>query len=304
MTDDQALWVPADQVARLEELITSDSEQKEAPLRRDVRSLGVLLGCVLKEQCGDALFEIVENLRETLIEHRELNVGSQESTSKNAGADLMARASELVSRLSLAQAYQTTKAFATYFELTNLAESNHRKRRRRAARLDDGRLPVPESLRGTLQRMRDAGMDARRAAECVRLICVTPVFPAHPTEVARRTVLSLRRRIAQQPEQLDRLPLTQAEAVERERAITTEITTMWQTDEVRLRQPAVSDEVRMGLDYYRVSLLEGVPRVYKEIAESFQRVYGDAQQQSPDVPLVLRFGSWIGGDRDGNPHVT
>src|SRR5207248_9527748 len=89
----------------------------------------------------------------------------------------------------------------------------------------------------------------------------------------------------------------------RERTITTEITTMWQTDEVRLRQPAVSDEVRMGLDYYRVSLLQSVPRVYQELAEAFQYVYGDALH-APDLPLVLQFGSWIGGDRDGNPHVT
>jgi phosphoenolpyruvate carboxylase len=303
MNNDQPLWMPTDQILRLEELTTDDPGTKQEPLRRDVRSLGMLLGRVLKQQCGEVLFGTVETLRETLIEHRELNASAPGSTHADKAADLMQRASVLVTRLSVSEAYRTTKAFASYFELTNLAETNHRKRRRRAARLNAARPPQAESFRGTLQRMRDAGMDAQRALECLRSVGVTPVFTAHPTEVARRTVRSLRRRIAQHLEHLDALPLTPAEARKREAAIAAEITTMWQTDEVRLQKPAVSDEVRMGLDYYRVSLLGSVPRLYEEIAEAFQQVFNKSLSLL-QLPVVIQFGSWIGGDRDGNPYVT
>jgi phosphoenolpyruvate carboxylase len=302
MPDPEPLWLPQDQAARLAELIASEPELKELPLRRDVRSLGVLLGRVLKEQGGEALFQTVESLREMMISHRE----SHEQTSDPAPDErdtLMLRAQRAVSQLSVGDAYHTTKAFATYFELTNLAETNHRKRRWRAARLDTSRPPQPGSFRGTLQRMRRSGIDAQHALEWLRAVCVTPVFTAHPTEIARRTVLGAQRRIARRLEQLDALPLSPAEAADCERAIATEITTLWQTDEVRQRQPTVSDEIRMGLDYYKVAILAALPRLYQQIADALREVYGN--QLGPEtLPVAVRFGSWIGGDRDGNPYVT
>ena len=151
--------------------------------------------------------------------------------------------------------------------------------------------------------MRDAGMSEEQALAALRQVKVLPVFTAHPTEVARRTVLTKRRRIAKCLELLDRLPLSGSEALEMENAIAAEITALWQTDEVRVQKPQVTDEIRMGLDHYPMSIFESLPRLYVEIRDSFKDVYG-IELRAEQVPKVLSFGSWIGGDRDGNPFVT
>ncbi len=293
------LWKVDDQSARLAELTAgSDDQAKDNPLRRDVRSLGAILGQVLSEQAGRELFESVEELRRLLIEHRETRRGSDETPSSH----LLAKAQEIVSSMDLARAYQVTKAFATYFELTNLAETNHRKRRRRAAKLDRDHAPLPGSFRGTLLRMKQAGISSQDALQALGQIHITPVFTAHPTEVARQTVLLKRRRIAKELARLDRLPLTPQDAEECEDKIHAEVTSLWQTDEVRLTKPTVDDEIRMGLRYFRLSLFASLPRIYEEIVESFRDIYGVALDEST-VPDIIHFGSWIGGDRDGNPLV-
>ncbi|HZU22031.1 MAG TPA: phosphoenolpyruvate carboxylase, partial [Terriglobales bacterium] len=196
------LWAAQDQALRLAELTAAtDDRAKEAPLRRDVRSLGVLLGRTLVEQSGEPLFKTVEQLRHLLIHARARSDRSQPS------AEELEQARQIVASLSVQQAYRVAKAFAIYFELTNLAETNHRKRRRRAGKLDPGHAPLPGSFRGTLLRMRQAGISADEALDALRKVKVVPVFTAHPTEVARRTVLLKRRRIARCLELLDRLPL-------------------------------------------------------------------------------------------------
>ena len=295
------LWHVDDQAERLAELTSQDRELKEAPLRRDVRSLGRLLGEVLKEQVGDNLFSAVEELRLLLIEHREFR--AQAGHDVESEQRLIERAQGIVSRLNIAEAHQMAKAFAIYFELTNLAETNHRKRRRRAAQAAPDLPAQPGSFLGTLRRMRDAGISQQQALEWLAKIEVILVFTAHPTEVARRTVLFKRQRIAAELEQLDRLPLTERDAEQHEQAIIAEITALWQTDEVRRRRPTVTDEIRMGLDYYPSVLFETLPGVYEELADGFREAYG-ADVPANALPGVLRFGSWIGGDRDGNPLVT
>ncbi len=295
------LWNVDDQAARLTELTSHDSDLKEAPLRRDVRSLGRLLGDVLKEQVGEKLFSAVEELRVLLIEYRELHAPPAHEVEN--GRRLIERAATIVSRLNVAEAHQMAKAFAIYFELTNLAETNHRKRRRRAAQTSPELLAQPGSFLGTLRRMRDAGITQQQALEWLTKVDVMLVFTAHPTEVARRTVLFKRQRIAAELEQLDRLPLTKRESEKHEQAIITEITALWQTDEVRRRQPTVRDEIRMGLDYYPSVLFETLPALYDEFADNFREAYGE-ELPANALPQVLRFGSWIGGDRDGNPLVT
>jgi phosphoenolpyruvate carboxylase len=294
---DTPLWDTDDQQARLSELTaeTSDSA-KELPLRRDVRSLGILLGRVLVEQSGETLLDVVEHLRRLLIQHRE-------PEQKKDAENLMAQARAIIANLTVEDAYKLTKAFAIYFELTNLAETNHRKRRRRAAQLHADHAPLAGSFRGTLARLKAAGITAQQALEALQRIEVTPVFTAHPTEVARRTVLGKRRNIARNLEDLDRLPLSRSGAHELESQIVAQITALWQTDEVRLSKPSVTDEIRMGLDPYPMTLFDTVPRIYTEMADSFREVYGLELQQG-ELPRVLSFGSWIGGDRDGNPFVT
>ena len=151
--------------------------------------------------------------------------------------------------------------------------------------------------------MRDAGASAEEALELLARVEVVPVFTAHPTEVARRTVLFKRARIAAELERLDSLPLSDRQAREAAERVAAEITALWQTDEVRRRQPTVRDEIKMGLDYYPASLVKTVPGVYEEMADAFRATYG-RELEARELPRVVRFGSWIGGDRDGNPFVT
>jgi phosphoenolpyruvate carboxylase len=287
-------WECDDQAERLAELTATTSPQKEAPLRRDVRSLGRLLGNVIREQAGDDLFDAVESLRLMAIEHRE---------STGADADLMQRAEGIVQRLDIDQAHGLTRAFAIYFELTNLAETAHRRRRRRAWQINADAASHAGSFAATFRHLRAAGVTAESVRELLNATLVIPVFTAHPTEVARRTVLFKRRRIADALEELDHLPLTDEDAALQRRRIAADITTLWQTDEVRRRRPSVVDEVRMGLDYYADVLIDTIPAVYDEIAAAFAEL-GDDTVSAHSVPTVVRFGSWIGGDRDGNPYVT
>jgi phosphoenolpyruvate carboxylase len=253
----------------------------------------------LVEQSCAALLESVEELRRLLIEHRET---ARRSPEQAADPEKMQKAQEIVSRMDLAHAYQVTKAFATYFELTNLAETNHRTRRRRAGKLERDTAALPGSFRGTLQRLKEAGVPADQAVSALKEIVVTPVFTAHPTEVARQTILLKRRRIALQLERLDRLPLTAEKAEDCENNIRAEVTSLWQSDEVRLAKPTVDDEIRMGLRYFRLSLFDALPRIYSEVADSFHDVYG-VDLDDASLPNIVQFGSWIGGDRDGNPLV-
>ncbi|MGC2184042.1 MAG: phosphoenolpyruvate carboxylase [Terriglobales bacterium] len=299
---ERPLWNADDQRNRLDELTAGTTNPiKDLPLRRDVRLLGILLGRVLVEQVGESLLGVVEELRRIFIQHREQP--RRHTGSADFQDPLLDQARNIIARLTIDEAHRVTKAFAIYFELTNLAETNHRKRRRRAAKLHPEQPPLEGSFRGTFRRMRAAGIDAEQALEVLRKIKVVPVFTAHPTEVARRTVLLKRRRIGKQLERLDRLPLTEADARRFEALIFGEVTSLWQTDEVRLEKPLVTDEIRMGLDHYPFSLFAALPRLYDEVVDSLRAVY-EIDLQDSEVPDLLFFGSWIGGDRDGNPFVT
>jgi phosphoenolpyruvate carboxylase len=298
MTTD-SLWETDDQATRLREL-AGEAGLKEIPLRRDVRSLGRLLGEILKEQAGLDLYNSVEELRQLAIKHREM----QAEEGKLGEDDLIERVRKLIGDMPIKRAYQMTKAFAIYFELTNLAETNHRKRRRRAVELHRADFPPrPGSFRSALARMHAAGISAGDALLMLLRLEVIPVFTAHPTEVARRTVLFKRKRIAAELERLDRLPLTGTEAAAGAESIAAEITALWQADEVRRRQPTLRDEIKMGLDYYADSIISTLPVLYDEMAAAFREEYG-TETAASHLPGVISFGSWIGGDRDGNPNVT
>jgi phosphoenolpyruvate carboxylase len=299
----EPLWKVDDQAAKLAELESHDGDLKEAPLRRDVRSLGRLLGEVLKEQVGVGFFNAVEELRLLLIQHREASARPRDSDKVVDENRLIDCAQRIVSGLNIGDAHRMAKAFAIYFELTNLAETNHRKRRRRAAQVSREPQAQPGTFLGTLRRMQAAGVTEQQVLAWLRKIEVTVVFTAHPTEVARRTVLFKRQRIAEELEHLDRLPLPVKDAEKRERAIAAEIAALWQTDEVRRRRPTVRDEIKMGLDYYPGVLFDTLPNVYEEFADDFRAAYG-GDLRAHELPLLFRFGSWIGGDRDGNPNVT
>ncbi|HXB61780.1 MAG TPA: phosphoenolpyruvate carboxylase [Acidobacteriaceae bacterium] len=294
-----SLWKPVGWPERLAELEARTGEIKDAPLRRDVRSLGILLGDVLREQAGDALYAMVEELRRTAITRREADAAGNHALATSSLQQML----KLISTLHISEAKQLSRAFAFYFELINLAETNHRKRRRLSFQLDEKAPPQRGSLRGTLRRMRAAGFTAEQALALLEKICVMPVFTAHPTEVARRSVMFKRRRIAELLEALDRIPVPPEQIALFEQELMAEITALWQTDDVRSERPTVRDEVRMGLDYYDASLLQTLPGLYAEVESALMNEYGVTSTLSATSKLV-RFGSWIGGDRDGNPFVT
>src|SRR5580658_5670320 len=292
------LWKPESWSLRLAELEARKGDIKEAPLRRDVRSLGMLLGQALREQAGPELFVEVEELRQIAIRRREAQEGAPPKTE---AAQPFAAALGSVHSLDLVQAYRLSRAFAFYFELINLAETNHRKRRRLSLQLSGD--AQRGSLRGTLRAMRAAGISGEAALDWLRSICIIPVFTAHPTEIARRVVMFKRRRIADLLEQLDRIPLSDEQLEQYEESLIAEITALWETDEVRTRRPTVRDEVKMGLDYYDASIYGTLPGLYTEVAAAFEAEYGVCLSPA-EMPVLLSFGSWIGGDRDGNPYVT
>jgi phosphoenolpyruvate carboxylase len=321
-----SLWSPTDWPQRLAELQAPTGELKEAPLRRDVRSLGTLLGEVLREQAGEPLYEAVEALRRSAIARREAEApqnGASDPASASAG---LQQALACVRSYSgdLHTAYQLARAFSFYFELINLAETNHRKRRRLSLQLNQSAASSAQrgDLRGTLRRLRAAGITADEARELLGHICISPIFTAHPTEVARRSVMFKRRRISDLLEQLDRIPVPEAQLEALEHDLTAEITALWQTDDVRSARPTVRDEIRMALDYYESSLFDTLPVLYGEVAAALDGEYPTAkatnsvtnlstEKNGPaphtsiaDLPQLIQFGSWIGGDRDGNPFVT
>jgi phosphoenolpyruvate carboxylase len=308
-----SLWTPERWTDRLAELEATDFDSKQAPLRRDIRSLGALLGQVLREQAGDELYEKVETLRRASIARREAELAGDLEAARARLEE--ARALTRAAAEDPSTAHKLARAFAFYFELINLAETNHRKRRRRAGMLSDGHNEKIQrgSMRGTLRRLREAGFSRDSALDLLARICIIPVFTAHPTEVARRSVMFKRRRISDLLEQIDQFATPPAEIATLESDLLAEITALWQTDDVRDVRPTVRDEIRMGLDYYESSIFDTIPVLYAEIANALDAEFplsaaaDDAPQSHTPLtalPTLVRFGSWIGGDRDGNPFVT
>jgi phosphoenolpyruvate carboxylase len=285
----------------LSELLASTGELKAAPLRRDIRSLGMLLGQVLREQAEPGIYDSVERLRQAAIARREAS--ESKHAPKRPGQpnpDLPEVHSDSEDPL---RAYQLARAFSFYFELINLAETNHRKRRRLAHQLDEQAPPQRGSLRGTLRALKSRGLTPEAITTLLAEVQITPVFTAHPTEVARRSVMFKRRRISDLLERLDRIPVPGPTLDALERDLTAEITALWQTDDVRAQRPTVRDEIRMALDYYESSLFDTLPVLYAEVRDALAAELSTAVEL-PDLPLLVSFGSWIGGDRDGNPFVT
>jgi phosphoenolpyruvate carboxylase len=240
----------------------------EAPLRRDVRLLGDLLGRVLAEQEGEWLVELVEEVRALARRGRE------------GDGEARRRLAERVSALSVDQQGRVLRAFGLFFQLTNIAEQHHRLRRLREYDRE-GRV-AHESLADALARL--DGTDVRALLE--RLV-VSPVFTAHPTEATRRTVLMKHAHIASLLVDHERSP----EAAEL--ALAEEITILWQTDEVRSQRPRVTDEIRQTLWFFEHSLW----------GASVDMLL-DLRRQAPFEHMPLRFGSWVGSDADGNPNTT
>jgi phosphoenolpyruvate carboxylase len=253
------------------------SADPEAPLRANVRLLGDILGRVLVEQEGEDLLADEERIRAL---SRDARAGGSREALRTAVADL---APERRARV--------LRAFALYFQLANIAEQHHRLRRRREYEHEQ-RIPR-ESLAEAFERLRAARTSADELAAAASRISLTLVLTAHPTEATRRTILVAHRRISSVLNELDEPHLTPTRRRALEVQLAEEVTLLWQTDEVRSRRPRVVDEIRHGLWFFEQSLFDAAPALLR-----------DLRRRSPVVPPPLRFGTWIGGDRDGNPATS
>jgi phosphoenolpyruvate carboxylase len=251
-------------------------------VRQDVRELGSLLGDVLAAQTSEEVFETVETLRTTAIEYRK---GDRESR--------MTLHEELT-ELSPENTRSVARGFTTYFELINLAEERERVRAIRGASQD-------ETLEGSFDDVSTALSDANPATiqQIVDDVLIEPTFTAHPTEARRKTVKSKLRSIATVLETFDEQSLTDIERTHVDNTLRSEVTSLWQTAQVRSRRPTPDDEAHNVQWYLENVLFDVVGEVYTE----FETIL-DRDHDSIDVPTLFEFRSWAGSDRDGNPHVT
>jgi phosphoenolpyruvate carboxylase len=265
----------------------------DLPLRRDVRLLGRLLGEVLVEQEGQVLFDLEEEVRRLAIQRRRGPVAGRRAAA--------AQLAEVLQRLPLERAEPVVRAFSVYFQLVNLAEQHHRIRRARAHAASASARPQRGSLEATLLSLKASGVPPQRVREALHRMRVTLTLTAHPTQAVRRTLLEKLYRMASLLEERDRCTLTPQESAENLASLREEITTLWQTDELRRERPTVGDEVKNVLWYVEEVLAEQVSLTPEVLAWAFERAYGEPLGP---VGTPVRVHSWVGGDMDGNPLVT
>ena len=267
-------------------------ESEGGALAGDVRRLGNALGEVLREQGGEALFQRVERIRALTKEAR---------TQTDAAPAAEAELDRLFAGMDFAAALPVLKAFTTYFQLINLAEIKEiaRVNRRRAAEVGDA--PRPESVRDAIRGLREAGVTAGQMRSLVASLSVQLVFTAHPTEAKRRTVQEKIQRLSRHLSGLERpwLSRPEREWLKGEIKAATEI--LWQTDEVRQRRLSVMDEAGNILFYFDETLFDVTPRLLEDLQAALIEYYPD---EVFSVPTFLEYGSWVGGDRDGNPTIS
>lgn len=265
----------------------------DKPLRRDVHFLGKLLGEVLSEQGGPELLELEEKVRRLAISRRR--------GPKQERAQASAELARLLRTLPEEKIEPVIRAFSTYFQLVNIAEQHHRIRRTRSYQSSAASPPQRGSIAATMLAARHAGVDAARMREALAQLEVTLTFTAHPTQAARRTVLAKLYRIARRLEERDRSRMTLPEKARAQEEMREEVTTLWQTEEVRHERPTVGDEVKNVLWYVEEILWDVLPGVSESIEAAFERAYGEKLGR---MVTPLRLHSWVGGDMDGNPFVT
>ncbi|WP_438449052.1 phosphoenolpyruvate carboxylase [Gorillibacterium sp. sgz5001074] len=274
----------------MSEFILANKSSNNNLLRRDIRFLANILGEVLVHQGGDVLLNTVEKIREM-----------SKSMRASFDSEIYKEYTETIHGLNPEIRHQVIRAFAIYFQLVNIAEQNHRIRRKRDYDRTAGETIQPGSIESIIKELRLKDITPEEIKEILEGISLELVMTAHPTEATRKAVLDIHHRIADQVMELDNPMLTYREREQLRARLHGEVLALWQTDELRDRKPTVIDEVRNGLYYFDETLFDVLPEVYGEVERCLDKYYPD---QSWHVPSFLRFGSWIGGDRDGNPSVT
>ncbi|MCW8957935.1 MAG: phosphoenolpyruvate carboxylase, partial [Gammaproteobacteria bacterium] len=258
-------------------------------LRARVKLFGNLLGEVLHDQAGSSVLEAVETLRKGYI-----NLRKKDSAAKRQ------KLARFIEGLDPETLVHVVRAFSIYFSLVNIAEEAYQHRQRRLQVRSGGPLWTG-SFDSVLREFHKEGVSLDELREVLGKLAYTPVFTAHPTEAKRRTVMENLRRIFVISEELNDPRLGKEEREIIIEQLRTDIQILWKTDEVRTQKPEVRDEIKNGLFYFRESLFNAVPQVYRNAEKAVRRIYG--QDVDFNSPNFLKFGSWIGGDRDGNPYV-
>ncbi|MFT3847712.1 MAG: phosphoenolpyruvate carboxylase [Propionivibrio sp.] len=269
------------------------TNDKDLPLREDTRLLGRLLGDTVREQEGDDVFAAVERIRQTSV---QLNQNPAREEEPAARAELEAVLDELPRDTMIS----VVRAFSYFLHLANIAEDQHHIRRRRFhARA--GSAPRDGTLRKALDRIQEARLPAAKLHDFFAHALVSPVLTAHPTEVSRKCILQCQHEIASLLDERDRLQLTPEEAEENDLALRRAVLRLWRTRMLRPTRLAVVDEIKNGISFYDDTFFAELPRLYGQLQEALGKRFPGEDWR---LPPFFRIGSWIGGDRDGNPFVT
>ena len=265
--------------------------QAQEQLSADIHLLGDTLGKVIRQQAGIKLFGMVELARSYTKARR-----SDDDESINQTVD------ELIDELTLAEKTDLARAFTTYFELINIAEANNRVRVMRERERDTYPEPLSKSIAAAIAEMWRSGVDDNEMRRLLQRLSIELVFTAHPTEAKRRTLLSKLRRISRMLRELENNTKLLPREIRDIRAhLHAEVTNMWLTGRTRTSKPTVTDEVRTGMFYLESPIWDVIPEIYQAMQDALRNYYPTLV----DVPQqFLTFGSWMGGDRDGNPFVT
>ncbi|MHB1228723.1 MAG: phosphoenolpyruvate carboxylase, partial [Halothiobacillus sp.] len=270
-----------------------NSKDTDKTLRARVRLFGNLLGEVLKEQTSEHVFDTVETLRRGFIRLRQKH-----------NPKLHAKLMTLLRTLDPETLNFVVRAYGLYFSLVNIAEEDYmHQHRRKQVRL--GLRLWRGSFYDTMREFSKQGMTPEDLQTLLNRLIYMPVFTAHPTEAKRRTVMDLQRRIFLMCAEMDRPDVAGIERTRVHLQVKAVILSLLKTNEVRSTKPEVHDEIRLGLYYFRTSIFDAVPLAYRYLERAVDVNFNDKNPGNPViVPSLLRFGSWIGGDRDGNPFVT
>jgi phosphoenolpyruvate carboxylase len=264
-------------------------DNKDEPLRNDIRLLGRILGDTVREQEGDSVFELVERVRQTAV--RFARDGDPAARNELAA---------LLDPLPRDTTQAVVRAFSYFLQLANIAEDEHHIRRRRA--YDLAKSPPREgSLIFALDSLSTAAVSPEAIADFFAHAVVAPVLTAHPTEVQRQSLIRNHRDLARLLDERERLQMTPEEATENDLALANSILTLWQSRMLRPVRLKVLDEVKNGITYFKETFFTELPRLYIQATQQLQKRYPDTHWA---LPPFFRVGSWIGGDRDGNPFVT
>jgi phosphoenolpyruvate carboxylase len=266
----------------------ADISSKDLPLRDDVRLLGRILGETLREQEGEESYQLIENVRRAAVQFRK----TQDDRDR-------VQLEKTLDALNPSETLAVVRAFSYFSQLSNIADDLHQNRRHRS-HLKAGDVPKDGSLMLALQRIEDKKISKDTLQAFLNNAVISPVLTAHPTEVQRKSILDCQLIISSLLSDRDRVDMTPDDLAENEESLHRFVLILWQTRMLRTAKLTVNDEIKNGLEFYRYTFLSEIPKIYANLEKQLEGRF----DKDIKIPALLRVGSWIGGDRDGNPFVT